>query len=225
MLRASLLAIAFIGTAILILSLVAGASTEARRLQLIMMAAAEAFGLLGAIYLVFIRSRRMSFSDLGYIVTEPRFALAGIAAGFGALPLAYAAFFLLQSIFGSDTNPDLQQIFGSAKLSAVQAGTILIYLGFLIPIAEELFFRGIVFRWLRQRWSFWPAAVVSSAIFGAAHVRIETSIIVGLLGILMAWLFERSKSLVPAILLHQTYNSLNLAVAFAFLWSHGATTL
>ena len=39
----------------------------------------------------------------------------------------------------------------------------------LAPFAEELFFRGFFFAGLRSRWSLWPAALLSGAIFGLVH--------------------------------------------------------
>jgi hypothetical protein len=222
-LRVSMLALAIVvGALVAARILGSDAAPESRRLQWILVAAAEAFGLLSAIYFVFVRGRGMRFAELGYVAAEPRMAMAGVAAGFVALPLAYAIFFLIRPIFGSETNVDVRRVMGGGDIGLIQAGTILLYVGFLVPIAEELFFRGILFRWLRQHFSFWPAALISSAIFGAAHFRAETMIIVGMLGVAMAWLYERSGSLVPAILMHQTYNSLTMMMTFAFIWSRGA---
>ena len=39
----------------------------------------------------------------------------------------------------------------------------------LAPIAEEIFFRGFFFAGLRTRWSLWPSALLSGAIFGLVH--------------------------------------------------------
>ena len=125
---------------------------------------------------------------------------------------------LLRPVFDQQSGVNLQQLFGGSDFTLIHAATILLYGGFLIPLAEEMIFRGLIFRWLRQRFDFWPAAFISAAAFGAAHIRPDQVIIAGLLGLALAWLYEKSRSLAPAILMHQTYNSLVLMMTFAVVW-------
>jgi len=180
--------------------------------------AAWTFAWLAAIWFVFVKARGMSFADLGYTIADRRWALMGVGAGFGALPVAFVVAALLRPVFGSDANQSLQELFGGGSFTFVHALTMLLYGGFLVPLTEELLFRGLIFRWLRQRLDFWPAAFVSAAIFGIAHGSADKAVIAGLLGLPLAWLFEKSRSLAPAILLHQTYNSLALLLTFAAIW-------
>ena len=39
----------------------------------------------------------------------------------------------------------------------------------IAPISEELFFRGVLFRTVRDRHGFWPAALASAIPFGLVH--------------------------------------------------------
>lgn len=39
-----------------------------------------------------------------------------------------------------------------------------------IAVAEEVMFRGVLFRWIDERFGLWPALIVSSAIFGFMHI-------------------------------------------------------
>ncbi len=180
--------------------------------------AAWTFAWLGAIWFVFVKSRGMTFADLGYTIADRRWALMGVGAGFGALPVAFVVAALLRPALGSDANQSLQQLFAGSGFTYIHALTMLLYGGFLVPLTEELLFRGLIFRWLRQRLEFWPAAFISAAIFGIAHGSVDKAVIAGLLGLPLAWLFEKSRSLAPAILLHQTYNSLALMLTFAAIW-------
>jgi membrane protease YdiL (CAAX protease family) len=41
--------------------------------------------------------------------------------------------------------------------------------GFLGPFAEEVYFRGFLLQWLRQKMNVWPAIVLSAAVFAGAH--------------------------------------------------------
>lgn len=176
------------------------------------------FAWLAAVWLVFVRQRGLSFGDLGYLVPEPRWAAWGVFAGFAAFPAAFGLAVYLRRLLGSESAADLRQYYGGADFTVLQAFTLLLYGGFLVPIAEELVFRGLLFRWIRQRLDFPTAALVSAAIFAAAHGRPVQIVLTGLLGLLMAWLYEKSRTLVPAILMHQTYNSLGLMMQFAYVW-------
>jgi membrane protease YdiL (CAAX protease family) len=87
-----------------------------------------------------------------------------------------------------------------------------------VPVAEELVYRGLIFRWLRDRLDFRTSALISAAAFGLSHRRVEQMVIAGLLGFVLAWFYERSRSLLPSILLHQTYNCLTMILTFAAMW-------
>lgn len=219
--RAMILALALFGVAFLLIRLFVGegAAPAERRNYWIAYMAAECLAFFGAIYLIFVVWRGLRFADLGYVTPEPRWAMAGIMSGFVILPLAFVLYYVLRPVLGSETNAaSIQELLGVQDFGFVQAGTLLLYGGFLVPMAEEFLFRGVLFRWLRHRFAFWPAALISSAIFGAFHVRPDAVIISGLIGLPLALLVEKSRSLVPAILLHQTYNSLSLMFSFAAIW-------
>jgi membrane protease YdiL (CAAX protease family) len=213
----------FVGAFLLLRQMLMGDASSGERINVLIGSfAAWAFAWLAAIWFVFVRSRGMSFADLGYTIADRRWALMGVGAGFGALPLAFIVAALLRPALGSDAGQSLQHYFGSGSdFTIFHALTILLYGGFLVPLTEELLFRGLVFRWLRQRLDFWPAAFVSAAVFGVAHGSADKAVIAGLLGLPLAWLFEKSRSLVPAILLHQSYNSLALMLTFAAVWLPG----
>ena len=69
----------------------------------------------------------------------------------------------------------------------------------LAPIAEELFFRGFFFAGLRSRWSLWPSALLSGAIFGLVHAPTGPTAAIPLagLGVGLAWLYNKTGSLYP----------------------------
>ena len=92
----------------------------------------------------------------------------------------------------------------------------LIGAGILAPIAEELFFRGAIFTWFRQRYNFSVAMLVSSVLFGLAHY--DTAAVVAssfIFGMAAATMFERSKTLWVPIAMHITSNT--FAVCFLYL--------
>jgi membrane protease YdiL (CAAX protease family) len=76
------------------------------------------------------------------------------------------------------------------------------------PLAEETFFRGVLFMGLWRRLnSFWLAAVISSAAFALVHPQLFAGFgaVMGM-GIVSCLLLRERRSLVPSIVMHATYN-------------------
>jgi membrane protease YdiL (CAAX protease family) len=80
----------------------------------------------------------------------------------------------------------------------------------LVPVAEELFFRGFLHRALRTRLAMWPAVALSSTLFGLAHWvggdDLSTVPPRIFYGIMLALLLERTGSLYPGIVAHAYVN-------------------
>lgn len=75
------------------------------------------------------------------------------------------------------------------------------------PVVEEMLFRGILLRSFLQRYPRGVAIGYSALFFGAAHLNIYQFLLAFLLGLLLGWLYERSRSLIPCIALHAAVNT------------------
>ena len=77
----------------------------------------------------------------------------------------------------------------------------------LTPIFEEIVFRGLLFATLRRRFGLAPAAVLSAAIFAGAHgYGVLGFAAVFWSGLLWAWSYERTGSLLPSMAAHAADN-------------------
>lgn len=79
-------------------------------------------------------------------------------------------------------------------------------LGVLIPICEELVFRGLLYGRLRNRNSFLYAALFSSVVFGVMHINMVQMLYGFVLGLLLAYLYEKQRFLAAPILAHCVMN-------------------
>src|SRR6185503_5853530 len=84
----------------------------------------------------------------------------------------------------------------------------------LAPIVEEAFFRGFLFQGFRQKYGWIRAMLLSSAIFAAAHLDPVSLIPTFILGLVLAYLFQRSNSVWPGIILHFLVNAFGLCAAY-----------
>ncbi len=79
-----------------------------------------------------------------------------------------------------------------------------------VPFAEELLFRGLLFRAFRLRFSSLHSAFFSSLIFAIAHTHYLTTpprlVTVFLMGLVCAYLVERTRSLTPGVVFHFVAN-------------------
>lgn len=90
----------------------------------------------------------------------------------------------------------------------------LILLAVAVPIGEEVFFRGFVYGGLRSRWGVIVATLGSAAFFAAVHMQIVHALPIFILGLALAALYERTRSLVPAMVVH----ALNNVLAVISIW-------
>jgi membrane protease YdiL (CAAX protease family) len=88
--------------------------------------------------------------------------------------------------------------------------------GFIGPVAEEIFFRGVIYGYLR-RWGFWPALGVSTLIFTLLHTGaagLPVPQIVG--GLVFAAAYEIEKKLLVPITIHVLGNLALFSLPYVF---------
>ena len=85
---------------------------------------------------------------------------------------------------------------------------LFLLLAVIMPVAEETFFRGFLYRLLRNRLPVWAAASISAAAFAALHGVPVLFPWLFCLGLVYALLAERTGSLYPGMLLHGMTNAL-----------------
>jgi membrane protease YdiL (CAAX protease family) len=126
---------------------------------------------------------------------------------------AVFAFGLLYSQLHIPTNADrLAQQAAQAPYSTAAALVVAVVVA---PGCEEVFFRGFVFGGSLGRMPIWAAAVASAVLWGTAHVDPGSFAPLVVLGLVLAGLRWRSRSLWPGIALH----TLNNGVAAVFILS------
>lgn len=92
---------------------------------------------------------------------------------------------------------------------------ILVLIAFVVPIWEELFFRGFLYKWSRNRFGMWAAIGLNAMIFGVVHMIPLQMLLAALMGFALAWIYERSNSLWAPILMHMINN---LIVGVSTIW-------
>lgn len=84
------------------------------------------------------------------------------------------------------------------------------------PIAEELFFRGFAYPVLRKKIGVRNAILLVSVVFAMLHMNIISFFPILALGILLAYLYEKTGSMIPPITVHIIHNS--AVIFFVYLY-------
>lgn len=155
--------------------------------------------------------RRVSWKALGF----ESFDKGILGLGCGLLVGAYMIIIvhnLIISYAGLLTQgEEIFQFFGELEnpLALLIVGVL------LAPVIEEIFFRGFLFNGFRQYFGWNKAALLSALFFSLAHIQLVTLIPTFILGYLLAYLFHKSNSLWPGIILHFLVNSFGFCMIYA----------
>ena len=82
------------------------------------------------------------------------------------------------------------------------------------PIIEEIVFRGLFYKTLKNFIPFVQASIISSLIFAIIHENILSLTILFLLSLYLTWIYERTNSILYSILTHSIFNFLNLLLIY-----------
>jgi membrane protease YdiL (CAAX protease family) len=141
-------------------------------------------------------------------VDAPLGVVLGVATQYAAT-LLYLPFVHWDIITTNDIEKPARELTDRAH----GAGVLLLFLvvAVLAPIAEEIFFRGLVLRSIERRLGTRWAIVGSAALFGAAHFEPLQFPALFAFGLVAAFLATRTGRLGPAIWAHVAFNSVAVA--------------
>ena len=168
----------------------------------------EVFVLIGCVYLLGIKRKQITLETFGLRTPNKNWILISLGIG-----IITAILEILINIFGPsllhDTVATQNNLIGTTGVtwSGIITVGVLTILG--LPLAEEMYFRGVLYTFFRERLGIWAAAIINIFIYtiigGVDIVSILTSVV---LGIATTFIYERSKSLWAAILINAIVNIL-----------------
>lgn len=150
--------------------------------------------------------RKAAFGLMAYVAFLPAFM---------GLVLATR---LLGRYGGVELEPQRHFMFFARPHSLAGYLFIAVLMGIAAPVLEEVFFRGFLYRAFRRRVGTLSAVTASALIFSVLHFNAGTLLPIFGLGVLLAYAYERSGTLVVPIVVHVLQNSIALCVLYALLW-------
>jgi hypothetical protein len=165
-----------------------------------------------------LRRRRLKLGAIGFgrrpQWRDVKWAALGSVVFYGALITVTAILTLLIPSFNVNAPQDVGFNILSTPLDRMIA---LIALVILPPLGEETLMRGYLYSGLRSRLKFWPAMLITSLLFGAAHLSTgvrgalwAAGVDTFVLSVVLVYLREKTAALYAPIMVH----GLNNLVAF-----------
>jgi membrane protease YdiL (CAAX protease family) len=187
------------------------------QLMVMLVLAVQTVGMIGAIYLFAVYRRGIAWAEIGLRPLSDGWLVRAVAVGLIAFVLASLLNFGVQSLMAEPPrNPQLDFI-APDGFSWRGLLVTLIFVGAIVPFAEELFFRGLIYGWLRQRMSVGLAASISGFGFAVLHGIWWLIPALALLGIILALVYERSGSIWTAVITHGLFNSATTVIFYLAL--------
>jgi membrane protease YdiL (CAAX protease family) len=172
--------------------------------------------------LYFVRKSGAGVRDLGFPVSGRGYGRE-ILTGFGAyltvLPLflftLVAAAVVAQVLKYEPPAHPLVEVFFREEKRAPALVAYSILLAIVIgPCLEEIFFRGFLYRILRRRFGAGAGMVISASFFALIHENSFAFWPIFVLGLALAYVAEKRRSIVACMVMHMTHNALFLGYFF-----------
>ncbi len=179
--------------------------------------AAEAVALIAGVVLFGKLRRKYSWAQLGFKSVSLSWWLVAFVLTVAAAIIGGIAAVLVQLMLGlPQENPQLEML-APVGFSWPAAIAMTFLGGIAVPVAEELFFRAVIHRWASERWGVVVGSLLGSFLFGLAHVSPPLIAFAFVMGLVIAFVYERTQSLVPGLIIHIINNTLKIMLIYALL--------
>jgi len=179
---------------------------------------------LAAIYYIALRKYGLTWADLGIGRFDKIYLRRGAFAGLLSLPVVIVVTKIYESLSGQPVdNPQIEALMPLGF--SWPALVIFLILGsIVVPLAEEIAFRGLFYRWLKPRLGVPGSIVVSALVFAMLHGIPQIIPAITALGIVLAIAAEVSDSIWPSIIAHGIFNAFMTITLYSALQSGAALT-
>jgi len=118
--------------------------------------------------------------------------------------LSFSYVYIVSSAFNIEApTSKIEQLVRGRNIST---NILLVVVAVVAPFSEEIFFRGFLYSAFKKAWGINAGLFLSSLLFALAHMEIYSFIPIFLIGWILAYMFEKTRSLFPVIFLHAIYN-------------------
>jgi len=167
----------------------------------------------------FLKKKKLSWQDFGFTDIKFKWVFYSFLLIFLVISLGGGLSTLLSKSIGIEGGDLLSLKEIMSDKNWINILNFKIGIALLIPFAEEVLFRGFLFRYIRQEKSFLFSAVLSSLLFSLIHFNLTSLPFTLLLGLATAFTYEKGKSLYYPFFIHMGVNNLASTMFLLSLFS------
>ncbi len=125
-----------------------------------------------------------------------------------AVPAALAAVYAVNLVYNTLVTTKTQAVVSDFPHSLGGLLLFVLLACVVAPLFEETFFRGFLFQGFASSFGPVRGAVISAALFSLSHQQLDIFVPLFALGLALAWVFYRTRSLWANIALHSLFNAI-----------------
>ncbi|UTW57867.1 CPBP family intramembrane metalloprotease [Kordiimonas sp. SCSIO 12603] len=132
----------------------------------------------------------------------------------GALVALLAFGYAYDTFIETDGQPETEAliIMAGGSLGSLSSIFLLMCIVVFAPVIEEIIFRGYLQTALEKKIGPFMALIISSLAFAAAHFDLDTLPILFIAGLAFGYIFQKTKSIYPAMFLHAANNGISSGI-------------
>jgi uncharacterized protein len=165
------------------------------------------------------RLTHLSLRELGFRALDTSAIGYALLGALGMVVIADVGSSLIDTLTHAVHPQLVEKVFEHLR---AQTGGVAFFVAFAVvlqPIAEEMIFRIFFFNLFQRYGGFWIGAIVSGTLFGFAHVvtggaDIVSGILLALGGVVLAWVYYRSRNAYASMISHGLFNAVSTAALY-----------
>lgn len=139
--------------------------------------------------------------------TGKKWFLWGFGGYLTAIPCVFLVSVINQQLWDGQGGSNPLLLLALEAQDKVALGIFFITASIAAPIFEEIMFRGFLLPSLTRYLPVWGAIVVSALVFAIAHLSLAEILPLATLGIILGFVYSKSRSLLSSIAIHSLWNS------------------
>ncbi|PIE93580.1 CPBP family intramembrane metalloprotease [Bacillus fungorum] len=165
------------------------------------------------VYLFCIKRYNLSWKDIGVRKLSWKDLLWTFVAVIFLIVVSVAILMIMEKVGISFENSKTETVQNDKSIYSFCIAVI--GAAIISPIYEEILYRGVFYTFFRDRYGIWGGMFISSIIFTVVHIPTYNTLPVNFLsGVVFAWLYEKTNSILSAMIVHALFNFLAVLLTF-----------
>ncbi|PGO23608.1 CPBP family intramembrane metalloprotease [Bacillus cereus] len=166
-----------------------------------------------AVYLFCIKRYKLSWKDIGIRKLSWKDFLWTVVVVIFLIIVSVAVLMIMEKMGISFENSKTETVQNNKSIYAFCIAVI--GAAVISPIYEEILYRGAFYTFFRERYGIWGSVLISSIIFTVVHIPTYNTLPVNFLsGVAFAWLYEKTNSILSAMIAHALFNFIAVLLTF-----------